>query len=50
MQKSCFEKHWKYINKNMSAEDDIFLAEESPIAHRRKLSYVYYKNKIWITM
>jgi hypothetical protein len=34
----------------MSAEDDIFLAEESPIAHHRKLSYVYYKNKIRITM
>jgi hypothetical protein len=25
-----------YINKNMSAEDDIFLAEASPIADRRK--------------
>jgi hypothetical protein len=36
----------------MSAEDDIFLAEASPIADRRKLPYVYYKNiknKISIT-
>ena len=28
----------------------IFLAEASPIADRRKLPYVYYKNKISITM
>ena len=38
----------------MSAEDDIFLAEASPIADRkktsRKLPFVYYKNKISITM
>ena len=37
----------------MSAEDDIFLAEASPIAgceNIRKLAYVYYKNKISITM
>ena len=37
----------------MPAEDDIFLAEASPIADRRnsrKLAYVYYKNKISITM
>ena len=42
-----------YINKkHMSAEDDIFLAEASPIADGRKLPYVYYKNiknKISIT-
>jgi hypothetical protein len=31
-----------YINKNMSVEDDIFLAEASPIADRRELPYVYY--------
>ena len=38
----------------MSAEDDMFLAEASPIADRkktsRKLPFVYYKNKISITM
>ena len=37
----------------MSAEDDIFLAEESPIDDRRNsrnLAYVYYKNKISIIM
>ena len=40
------------IKKDMSAEDDIFPAEASPIAiaDRRKLPYVYYKNKISITM
>jgi hypothetical protein len=34
----------------MSAENDILIAEASPIADRRKLPYVYYKNKISITM
>ena len=56
MQKKKFEETLEilkfiYINKkHMSAEDDIFLAEASPIANRRKLAYVYYKNKISITM
>jgi hypothetical protein len=39
--KSCFEKRWKFLSsynnkKRMSAEDDIFLAEASPIANRGK--------------
>jgi hypothetical protein len=41
-----------YIKKDMSAEDDIFLAEASPIADRRKLPYhmCTILNKISITM
>jgi hypothetical protein len=42
MQKKLFWKRWKFlslyilIKKSMSAEDDIFLAEASPIADRKK--------------
>jgi hypothetical protein len=39
-----------YIKKDMSAEDDIFLAEASPIADRRKLPYHTILNKISITV
>ena len=41
-----------HVKKDMSAEDDIFLAEASPIADRRKLPYrmCTILNKISITM
>ena len=37
MQKGCFEKRWKFLSSytnKKDAEDDIFLAEASPIADR----------------